>query len=144
MRLGCPSVPITSFRNREEAGWPRMGQNTASLPRQENEPLLPPHELSGKGFLLYLLQSWQRLSRPKTRQPQTNPFRRFGAIRGLNWLPFLSPAQSPLCKELTRALDSGTAGSNKSEACLGASFIKRPNLPRPFRLIADLQKLLRV
>lgn len=29
------------------------------------------------------------------------------------------PEQSPLCQELTRALDSRTAGSNKSEACLG-------------------------
>lgn len=43
-----------------------------------------------------------------------------------------------------QALDSRTARSNKSETCLGASFIKRPNLPRPFRLIADLQKMLRV
>lgn len=72
----------------------------------------------------------------------------FQSLGGTSEPPFgsiLFPPYSPQSAvELTRALDSGTAGSNKSEACLGASFIKRPNLPGPFRLIADLQKLLRV
>lgn len=112
-------------------------------------PPFPPHththELPGKGFQLYLLCSWQRLLRPKRRQPRAWSFQRFGGNSRPELAPFpFPPAQSLPRKELTRALDSGTAGSNKSEACLGASFIKRPNLPRPFRLIADLQKLLRV
>lgn len=68
----------------------------------------------------------------------------WGAIPGLSRFPFLSPRAVPTLQGADKGSGQRDSSSNKSETCLGASFVKRPNLPRPFRLIADLQKLLRV
>lgn len=154
-------VPKTNSRT-QEPGWPRgTGEPHRPLvtPSSRLSETTSPTDTGCSTSLLSppSLAPWQRLSTSPT-MFLAKVFEAVEAlassllsskIGGKSWseqapIPSFPPAQSLLCKELTRALDSGTAGSNKSEACLGASFIKRPNLPRPFRLIADLQKLLRV
>lgn len=92
-------------------------------------------------FSLNLHYSWQKLSKLISQHPQSGLFTICSASQ-LCWLHRLSHCTTFVPQPSRQPLDSRTARSNKSETCLGASFIKRPNLPRPFRLIADLQKML--